>query len=183
MKKFTLFFSALILLAASCQPKDEPKGPPQPQQQQYTGQQTPMVNMQMDQEIRILEGAVKSDPKNVGAWIKLGNIFMDSARFNEAVNAYGKALEIDARNVDVRVDLGTCYRNSGRADKAVEEYRKALKINPNHLNGRKNLGVVLAFDLKDKQNAIKEFEKYLQLAPNAPDAAQVKQEIENLKIK
>jgi tetratricopeptide (TPR) repeat protein len=83
--------------------------------------------------------------------------------------------------VDVRVDMGTCYRNTGRPDRAVEEYRKALAINPRHLNAHRNLGVVLAFDLGDKKQAIKAFEEYLRLSPNAPDADQLRQEIARLK--
>ena len=64
---------------------------------------------------------------------------------------------------------------------AVKEYKKALEINPKHLNGRKNLAVVLAYDLHDNKQAAKEFEKYLEFAPNAPDAAQIRQEIQRLK--
>lgn len=111
----------------------------------------------------------------------MGNILMDTSRCNEAIDAYQKALDIDPRNVDVRVDMGTCYRNSGRPDIAVKEFRKALEIHPNHALGHLNLGVVLAYDFKDREQAVKEFEKYLQLQPNAPNEAQVRQEIQNLK--
>ena len=69
--------------------------------------------------------------------IKLGNTMMDTSRFNEAIDAYRKALGIDPKNVDVRVDMGTCYRNAGRPDMAVKAIQKALEINPKHLNGRK----------------------------------------------
>jgi tetratricopeptide (TPR) repeat protein len=81
----------------------------------------------------------------------------------------------------VRVDLGTCYRNAGKPDVAVKEYRKAVEINPNHLTAHKNLGIVFAYDLRDKTQAISEFEKVLQIAPNASDAAQVQQELQKLK--
>lgn len=167
--------TALILLLAlavfACQQKQERK----------TEAQAPVPSIRMAEDIKMLQEVVKKDPKNLGAWIKLGNYLMDSSRFGEAVDAYGKALELDPNNVDVRVDMGTCYRSSGRPDKAVEEYRKALSINPGHLNGRRNLAVVLAYDLKDRTQAIKEFEKYLELAPNAPDAGQVRQAVQELK--
>jgi len=79
------------------------------------------------------------------------------------------------------VDMGTCYRNTGQPQKAVEAYRKALAVNPNHLNAHRNLGVVSAFDLGDRKTAVQAFEEYLRLAPNAQDAAQVRQLIANLK--
>lgn len=171
MKKAVI---AVMILAAlvACQKKEEPKGA-------MPGTTTGMI--QSMNEMKLLEDAVRQDPKNVNAWIQLGNTLMDSARFQDAVNAYRKALELDPKNVDVRVDMATCYRNSGRPEQAVEEYRKAITINPNHPNAHRNLGVVLAFDMRDLAGGIREFEKYLELAPAAPDSAKVRQTISELK--
>ncbi|MDA8079942.1 MAG: tetratricopeptide repeat protein [Nitrospiraceae bacterium] len=170
--KRIIVVAMLLVMAAGCRQKEEPR----PQYQVPAG-----GDMHTQEEMRLLKEAVKKDPGNVNAWIKIGNSMMDASRFSEAIDAYRKALQLDEKNVDVRVDLGTCYRDMGKPDEAVKEYRKALEINPGHLNGHKNLGVVLAYDLRDKAAAIKEFERYLELAPSAPDAATVRQEIQNLK--
>ena len=69
--------------------------------------------VQSMEQVKLLKEAVAKDPKNVNAWISLGNMMMDTSRFSEAADAYEKALAIDPKNVDVRVDMGTCYRNSG----------------------------------------------------------------------
>jgi tetratricopeptide (TPR) repeat protein len=175
MKKI-IFVLLVIMATVGCQQKEEPK----PQNQFPTGT-LPSGQLQTQDDIRILNEAVKKDPRNLDAWIKLGNTMMDTSRFNEAILAYQKVLDIDPKNVDVRVDMGTCYRSIGRPDMAVKEYRKALEINPKHLNGHKNLAIVLAFDLHDNKQAIKEFEKSLEIAPNAPEAAQIRQEIQELK--
>lgn len=175
MKKPIIASVFLILVAvAGCQQKEEPK----PQYEFPTG---PVGSLQsMDQE-KLLKEALAKDPKNLNALISLGNMMMDASRFNEAIDAYQKALDIDPKNVDVRVDMGTCYRNAGKPEVAVKEYRKALEINPQHLNGNKNLGVVLAYDLRDYAQAVKAFEKALEIAPNAPDAGALRQEIQKLK--
>lgn len=170
--------AVLIIMAAGCQQKQEPKG----QQAPLPGQ-GPAVSQQAAQEIAMLQEAIKKNPHDVKAWIQIGNIMMDTSRFKEAIEAYSNALAMDPKNVDVRVDLGTCLRNAGKPDLAVQEYRKALQINPDHLNAHRNLGVVLASDLKDKAQAVKELEKYLALAPNAPDAPQITQLISQLKAK
>jgi len=161
----------LVLAMSACQQKEEPK----------SHDHLPLAPLQAQDDLKIIREVTKNDPGNVNAWIKLGNLLMDSARFNEAIDAYRKALEIEPKNVDVRVDMGTCYRNSGKPDIAVKEFKKALEINPRHVNGHKNLAVVLAYDIGDKAQAIKEFEKTLQIAPNDPDAEQLKQEIQRLK--
>lgn len=161
----------VVLFAAACKQKEEPKG-------QY---QFPAGTSQTQDDTKLLEDFVKKEPGNVDAWIKLGNALMDTKRFNEAIDAYQKAIAINPKNVDVRVDMGTCYRNSGRPAEAEKEYRKALDMDPGHLQAHKNLGIVLAYDLQDKARAVKEFEKYLELAPNAQDAGQMRQTIQELK--
>jgi tetratricopeptide (TPR) repeat protein len=134
-----------------------------------------------ENEINLLKSILKEDPDNLQALIKLGNISMDSNRFQQAIDAYSKALEIDPRNVNVRVDMGTCYRRSGRSDKALEEFQKAIEIDPNHKYAHMNLGVVLAYDFDNKEEAIKALEKYIELAPTAPNVPQVREFIERLK--
>lgn len=174
MKKIILMVVVVLIAAVfGCsQQKQEQKG-----QAAYPPGAAPMVT---PDEIRHLEGIAKSNPKSAAAWTELGNALMDSRRFSEAIDAYEKSLALDPKNVNVRVDMGTCYRGVGKFDKAVEEYRKALKIDPDFPNGHRNLGVVLAFDLHNKAEGIKEFKRYLELAPNAPDAANIRQSLEEL---
>jgi tetratricopeptide (TPR) repeat protein len=171
MKKIHIVLILFFTLFANCEKKEQ-----QPVQ-------TPMPSgiIQMNQEMHLLLDAVKQDPKNVVVWIKLGNLFMDRARYSEAINAYEKALELDPKNVDVRVDMGTCYRRVRRADRAAEEFRKAITINPLHPYAHRNLGVVLAFDLNDRKQAIKEFEEYLKLSPDTPDSQQIRNLVSELK--
>ncbi len=137
--------------------------------------------LSLDKEIQVLRDVVKENPNNLQAWITLGNHLMDTQRFTEATEAYGKALELDPTNVNVRVDRGTCFRNIGRPDMAVQEYRKALETDPNHAFAHRNLGVVLSYDLKDYKGGIEEFERYLEVGPAAPDAADIRRRIEELK--
>jgi cytochrome c-type biogenesis protein CcmH/NrfG len=174
MKKTVVMIMLVLIAAAGCsQQRQEPKG-----QAGYPGG---AVMMKSPEEIQQLEQLAKQAPKNADAWILLGNALMDSSRFGEAVDAYQKALALTPKNVDVRVDMGTCLKNSGRPQQAIEEFRKAIQINPGHLYAHRNMGVVLAFDLKDKKGAAKEFEKYLELAPNAPDAGEIRQLVQKLK--
>jgi len=171
MKRILIVCLTLLLFLTNCQKKEEQKA-------QTSFPKGPVI---VDNEIMRFQESVRKDPKNVDAWIQIGNILMDTSRFPEAIDAYQKALELNDKNVDVRVDMATCYRRIGNPDKAAEQYRKAIAIEPKHLNAHRNLGVVLAFDLNKKSEAIKEFEEYLKLAPNAPDAQNVRQLVEKLK--
>ncbi|MGO9378259.1 MAG: tetratricopeptide repeat protein [Dissulfurispiraceae bacterium] len=169
------FLSAILLFllaltTSACQQKEQPK----PQSQ-------PVGQIQPQNDPKILQDIVQKDPNNLKVWIELGNVLMDTSRFNEAIDAYQKALSLDPTDVDVRVDMGTCYRNVGRSDIALKEFRKAIEINPNHALAHRNMGVVLAADVRDNAQAVKEYEKYLQLAPNAVDADTIREDILRLK--
>lgn len=171
MMVFAGVFLVSIVLLTGC---------PSEQSRQRQAPPPPMPLITPEQ-ISSLESAAKMTPKNPAGWIALGNALMDTRQFPAAIDAYQKALALEPNNVDVRVDMGTCYRGAGQPEKAIEEYRKAIKINPNHLNAHRNSGVVLAFDLKKPAEGAKEFEKYLELAPNAPDAADIRHTIDDLK--
>jgi cytochrome c-type biogenesis protein CcmH/NrfG len=171
MNKVFVAIFIFFLILYGCHKKEEP-----------TGQTAGLPDsIQMQNEIRVLQGAVRQNPQNINAWIELGNILMDTSRFHDAIDAYQKALELTPKNVEVIVDMGTCYRRIGKSDMAVEEYRKAIKINPLHPYAHRNLAVVLAFDIGDKKQAIKEFEEYLKLSPDTPDTLQIRQEVARLK--
>lgn len=177
MIKQALITGVIVVAVSGCQ---------QQQSQQWGSGQAgqvvaPPAAVKSSGEIRQLESLAKSNPTNANAWIALGNAQMDAQRFADAIIAYQRALELDPRNVDVRVDMGTCYRGVGQPERALEEYGKALKLNPRHPNAHRNSGVVLAFDLNRRSEGIKAFEKYLEVFPAAPDAGQIRQEIQSLK--
>ena len=175
MKK-TVAVLLLAFVVFACKQKEEAK--PQPSLPGGPIQSLPGKTLG---EEKLLREVLTKDPKNLNAWVQLGNMMMDSARFNEAVDAYAKVLELDPKNVDVRVDMGTCLRNAGKPDLAIKEYKKATEINPNHAYAHINLGVVLANDKKDYKAAVSELEKGLSLNPNVPNAQAIRQEIQRLK--
>jgi tetratricopeptide (TPR) repeat protein len=172
MKKIIVVavISFMTLAAIGCRQQE------QKQQQVNYVPAAPPAQLQIDR----LAQAAKMAPKNTQVWINLGNALMDEQRFGEAIDAYGKALALEPKNVPVLVDQGTCYRGVRQFDKAVEQYQKALKLDPNFPNGHRNLGVVLAFDLNKKPEAVKELNRYLELAPNAPDAGEIRQKIQEM---
>jgi cytochrome c-type biogenesis protein CcmH/NrfG len=171
MKKILSIVAVLfVFMTFGCQQQKE-------QKQQTSPMATPGPSpLQIEQ----LQAATRTAPKNAQAWISLGDALMDSRRFGEAVEAYQKGLELDPKNVHARVDMGTCYRGIGQFDKAVDEYKKAIKLDPNFPNAHRNLAVVLSFDLHDTAQGIKEFNRYLEVAPNAPDADAIRHTIREL---
>lgn len=126
------------------------------------------------QRIAQAEKVVAQDPKNINAWISLGNDYFDTEQTQKSINAYGKALEIEPNNPNVLTDQGVMYRKVGWYDKALANFEKANKIDPNHLQSLFNAGIVYVVDLKQPEKAFPYWEKYLKLDSNSPTAVQIK---------
>jgi len=132
-------------------------------------------------KIQALKDIIKKDPKNLSAWVELGNLYFDSNQPKEAIEAYNQYLAAKPDNADVRTDLGIMYRKVGELDKAIEEFRKAAKIDPKHVNSRYNMGLTLLHDKQDMKGAIKAFEEYLKVDPNSERAQRLRGQIEKMK--
>jgi len=137
--------------------------------------------LEVASKIKTLKEIVQKDPKNLPAWVELGNLYFDSDQPKEAVEAYSKYLTAKPENPDVRTDMGIMYRRLGDANRALREFEKAAQSDPKHVNSRYNIGIVLLHDKQDIKGAIKAWEEYLKVDPNSERANRVRAQMENLR--
>jgi cytochrome c-type biogenesis protein CcmH/NrfG len=127
------------------------------------------VSVDPDKESRIamLEKVVAQNPQDGKTWQELGNLFFDTGRHAEAIEAYNKSLAIIPGNPNVLTDLGVMYRRSGQPEKAVEAFDRAIAADPRHETARFNKGIVLLHDLKDEKGALASWRGLLEVNPLA----------------
>ncbi len=135
-----------------------------PQQQQ---QSQPNLSNDQAKSILSLEQEVAINPTNGDAWTQLGHVYFDTGNFAKAIRAYEKSLELSPGNPNVLTDLGVMYRRNGQPGKALESFDKAIAIDPNHEQSRFNKGIVLRYDMNDREGAIKAWEDLLSVNPSA----------------
>jgi cytochrome c-type biogenesis protein CcmH/NrfG len=138
-------------------------------------------SMKLASQIQTLKEIVKKDPENLPAWVELGNLYFDSDRPQEAIEAYRQYLATKPDNPDVRTDMGVMYRKLGQSDKALEEFGKAAQSDPKHANSRYNIGIVLLHDKQNIRAAIKAWEEYLKVDPNSERAQRIRAQIDKMK--
>ena len=138
-------------------------------------------SVEVASQIQTLKEIVKKDPKNLPAWVELGNLYFDTDQPKEAIEAYSRYLAVKPDNADVRTDMGIMYRKLGQFDKAIEEFRKAAQNDPKHANSRYNTGLVLLHDKGDMKGAIKAWEDYLKVDPNSERTQRIRAQIEKMK--
>lgn len=140
---------------------------------------------QLDAQQRVLraEAAVAAEPKNVEAWLSLGNDYFDLHQAQKSVAAYAKALAL-APNMpmapDILTDQGVMYRELQDFDKAIANFKQASKLNPKHQQSLYNLGIVYAQDQHKPAEALKAWNKTIEIDPASAQADQARKAIATL---
>jgi cytochrome c-type biogenesis protein CcmH/NrfG len=131
--------------------------------------------------IAMAQQFVAREPKNVQAWIQLGNDLFDTNQYQKSIEAYQRALDLKPDNADVLTDQGVMYRAIGQFDQAVANFEKAQKVAPDHLQSLINMAVVYDSDLKKPQKAVAALEKVLKLDPTGHFGQQAKEFLAQIK--
>jgi len=97
-------------------------------------------------------------------WFDKGLAFHKSNNFENAIDAYTKAIELNPKYTDAYYSRGTAYDDFGNYDQAVNDYSKAIELNPKFeviylLRG------YAYFNLKNFQSAINDYNKAIALNP------------------
>jgi len=145
------------------------------------GQQQGPDRIKLSRDIAQLEDIVKQDPNNYQALVQIGNDYFDLGEAQKSVDAYTRALAIKDGDPNVLTDLGVMYRQLKDFPKALAMFRKAAAASPTHPQSRMNIGVVLMHDLNDPKGAIAAWEDYLRVAPNDPNAENIRRSIAELR--
>jgi tetratricopeptide (TPR) repeat protein len=94
------------------------------------------------QQITTLNDAIARDPRNFDALAQLGTMYMDAAKFPQAIGYLERALAV-REDPNLRTDLGICYKQNGQLDKALAAFRKAFAETPGQWQPIYNEAIVL----------------------------------------
>ena len=172
-------------LAAFFSAPTKPLPDPVCRSQSRKGWQNQEISDEQAKSILSLEKEVSLLPRNVEAWVQLGNLYFDTNQVKKAIGAYNKSLELDPKNPGVLTDLGVMYRRNGQPLEAIKAFDRAIAADPKHEVSRFNKGVVLLHDLKEPEKAIKAWEGLLEVNPLAatPNGDLLMEVVKNLKEK
>jgi len=141
----------------------------------------------LEEALDAFRKAVELKPDLAEAHINLGLLLYRQGKVDEAEKALLKALELKPEESKTKEALADIYFEKAKEllqldkiDEALEKLKLSSGFNPNYPFTNYLLGY--AYNQKGmKEEAIKSFEAFLQLEPNAPQAAKVKEILENLK--
>lgn len=143
----------------------------------------------VDEAILEYQKAIELKPDFVEAYMNSGILLFQKMRDEEAEKSMLKALELKPDDPKAKEILGNIYFEQSKSllqkdkiDEALEKLKASQSYRPDYSYTNYLLGY--AYNKKGmKEEAIKYFELFLQQEPNAPQAAQVKALVEELKKK
>jgi len=105
-----------------------------------------------DDAIREYRYILKKQPLSEQAWYRMGWAFMDTGRYENAIDAFSQSLKIDSENstrqtardlqLEVRMDreaLAKAYEGAARFDDSMAEYREILQTFPDDYIAKREL--------------------------------------------
>jgi len=121
--------------------------------------------------IAFLEKAMKGLPGNADGWALLGRSYHAVRRYDEAADAFGKAVELAPQNLSYRSTYGLILGQAGELEKALAELQKVTgTAGYKDAAGWANLGWVYR-NLNKPQESIAAYQKALELDPKQEQAA------------
>jgi tetratricopeptide (TPR) repeat protein len=94
----------------------------------------------------------------------LGNVFLSTGRYEDAVHEFQRSLDLDHNSDETLSSLAAAYQKLGKASAAEDAYRKAVSLRPNYWRVYNTFGIFYS-DQARYSDAAEMFKKTIQLAP------------------
>ena len=118
--------------------------------------------------IKAYKTAIRLNPFRDDSHLKLGNLYFQDERYEEAVQEYKEAVRLypDANNI---YSLGQGYMYAGRYADAEQQFNRVLRLDPDKPSG--NYGLGLNSSRQERlEEAIVQFKQAVRIDPNFSEA-------------
>ena len=179
-----LVFGAVVgwLIAGSPEPPAAPPAPPPPEA--AAAPEAPPMPEPRPVDPGLLEARladVEARPEDPAARAAVGDLHLEALDFGEAVYWLQQARNLDPADLDIRSRLAFAQLGLGDVAAAVAGYEAVLAEDPEHLESLVALGRVRLFLEQDLAAGIELWERAIAAAPDSPQAAALRAQIESLR--
>jgi len=133
-----------------------------------------------EDRLSALKEMILKDPQNAQIRARLGNLYYDLNRYQEAIDAYEESLKLRLNDPNVETDEATCYHYLGQHAKALEILDKVLAYSPNFPQALFNKGIVLIEGNNNIQDGIAVWTKLLRTDPGFAQKVDLENKIRKL---
>jgi tetratricopeptide (TPR) repeat protein len=110
------------------------------------------------------EHALAITPQLAEGHTCLGNVFVSTGRYEDAVQQFQRSLDLDHNNDETLSSLAAAYQKLGKPSAAEDAFRNAVSLRPNYWRVYTAFGAFY-YDQSRYADAVEMFKKSIQLAP------------------
>ena len=126
-------------------------------------------SQKFDQAIGQYRQLIAENPKSASLYVKLGDTLFVTNKFDEAGDAFAKALELAPNEIGPMIRLAMTYERNGKRTSTEPLYKKILALDPTNFVALNNLAYMMVSNNGDIDLALTYAQKAKQYAPNNPD--------------
>jgi Tfp pilus assembly protein PilF len=130
----------------------------------------------IDKEIELLRKITQLDPSDTESRVLLGSDLLQQGKLEEGKAILDGLPPGSVKDPAIFVNVGILFLNKNDPAQAVAYLGKAIELDPNQPDPYYYRGLSL-MQQKKNADAKADFQKYLQIAPNGPEAKEIRQDL------
>lgn len=84
----------------------------------------------IDEELLIIDEAIKSNPQNPIGWRIKGGILFQFRRYEESIEAHNEVIKLNPNRADAWIFKGLAFYQLKRYDEALQMFEEGLRLDP-----------------------------------------------------
>jgi tetratricopeptide (TPR) repeat protein len=132
-------------------------------------------------EVQQLVEHLRENPNDAEAIRRLADLNFNIQNWPRGVELYSRYLELRPGDPNILSDLAVCYRGLGELDQALATLRQAQRVAPEHWQSVYNEIIILAFDLKQFDDADQVLARLKRMQPDNKNVSDLAAEVERQK--
>lgn len=141
----------------------------------------PQVPDRVPVDVAAMEARLKANPKDVDALLSILEEHAAQGKADQVVPRLDEAARLAADSVPALLRFADLASSVEQGPKALEAAEAAVRKDPRSPEAHRLAGMIAWHVMNDNERAIRYWTKYLELAPNAPNAELIRRTIEALK--
>jgi len=133
-----------------------------------------------DEAIKHMKIAIEKDPSDLENKLRLGNILMETGRMDEGRQLLATVDDSAVKDPAIFINIGISLMNQNKADEALVYFEKGIKNFP-AIGDSYYYRALIRLQKGDTAGTKADLSKYLELAPNGPEAAAARKALEQIK--
>lgn len=134
-----------------------------------------------DDRLEQLLAEVEARPEDPAARAAVADLYYAAREYGDAAYWWRQARNLDPADLDIRASLGFALLARGDVAGAVSEYESVLAEDPAHGDSLLALGRLRLYVEQDIAGGLALWERYLETAPDSPEADDLRQAIRALR--